>query len=84
VERTPCATVLRALRNGFLLGLSRFCGSRTADKAPIRRQRPTLFVKAIRKAQALPLWEQVFMAAFSALPRSLLPCDHPAFMSEAL
>jgi hypothetical protein len=41
-------------------------------------------LKAIRKAQALPRWEQVFMAAFSALPRSLLPCDHPAFMSEAL
>jgi hypothetical protein len=41
-------------------------------------------LKAIRKTHALPRWEQVFMASFSALARSLFPCDHPAPMSAAL
>ena len=45
---------------------------------------PHCLLKAIRKAHALPRWEQVCMASFSALLRSFLPCDHPAPMSEAL
>jgi hypothetical protein len=45
---------------------------------------PHCLLKAIRKTHALPRWEQVFMASFSALARSLFPCDHPAPMSAAL
>ncbi len=45
VERALRAAVLRALLDGFLLGLSRFRGSRPTDEAPIRRKRPALFAK---------------------------------------
>jgi hypothetical protein len=45
---------------------------------------PHCLLKAIRKTHALPRWEQVLMASFSALAWSLFPCDHPAPMSAAL
>ena len=46
MERATGAPVLCALLDGFLSGRSRFRGSRTADEAPIRRQRPALFIKS--------------------------------------
>ena len=45
---------------------------------------PHCLLKAVRKTHALPRWEHTFMASFSALARSGLPCDHPAPISLVL
>jgi hypothetical protein len=45
---------------------------------------PHCLLKTVSKTHALPRWEQMLMASFSARDRSLLPCDHPAPRSAAL